>query len=473
MAIRKPLAFIDNIHSEVMPGDAIGVTSNNGLTQTDGMVLQSTTAATSGLQQSSPVERFHSSWWDTSTGAAKNYDVIIGALGISQATAGTTTIGKLAHSINGGAYSNIFSWNQQAAIAFNGAITAPTTISTTSGGIVAGTTLIAGSGYCRANQVSSTSTSLDGLVSNSNTPASAGTPVRRAGRLNFNSNVWDTETTISKISSWLIDPLPISGNPPSCNLEFKHSLAGAAYSTHWIMNSTEGNLGYGTSNPLAPLQVSKTSAGAAVTAISLQNASNSVSTEINIDLDSTGSGIGVRSSQVASVNTAVSQTKVVLRTSNGATPVDRLSANYIGVGIGSVTQTAQLHIPASSGNASSAPIKIDNGSLLGTPENGAIERNAARLYFTDATPTRRQIHLMDASNPSAITVGASPYIYQNTSDYPEQIITSGGTISNVEYTRDNTNFYSVFNAISVIILNPSDRLKVTYSSTPTMTKIPI
>lgn len=63
----------------------------------------------------------------------------------------------------------------------------------------------------------------------------------------------------------------------------------------------------------------------------------------------------------------------------------RLGANGTGTG------TARLHITASSGAASTAPIKIDSGTLLATPEAGTIEYDATRLYLTDGGSSRRNI----------------------------------------------------------------------------------
>lgn len=44
--------------------------------------------------------------------------------------------------------------------------------------------------------------------------------------------------------------------------------------------------------------------------------------------------------------------------------------------------TAFIHIGASAGTAGTAPLKIDAGTLLGTPENGAMEYDGTNLYFT-------------------------------------------------------------------------------------------
>lgn len=71
---------------------------------------------------------------------------------------------------------------------------------------------------------------------------------------------------------------------------------------------------------------------------------------------------------------------------------------------------------------------------------------------------------------SNLTVGASPFTYQNTAVYQEDILITGGIVSLIEFTRDNSTWYT--RTGDTVSLSPSDRVRVTYSSTPTMTKIP-
>lgn len=75
----------------------------------------------------------------------------------------------------------------------------------------------------------------------------------------------------------------------------------------------------------------------------------------------------------------------------------------------------------------------------------------------------------------AITVGASPFSYQNTSGADESIVVIAGTVSAVAVSRDGTNFYNVGVAAStagMIRLSNLDTVKVTYSAAPTMRCFP-
>jgi len=65
------------------------------------------------------------------------------------------------------------------------------------------------------------------------------------------------------------------------------------------------------------------------------------------------------------------------------------------------------------------------------------------------------------------TVGASPYTYQNTTGKLANVSVTWGTVSAVEISRDNSNFYQIASATNTAaILGINDYAKITYSSTP-------
>jgi hypothetical protein len=56
------------------------------------------------------------------------------------------------------------------------------------------------------------------------------------------------------------------------------------------------------------------------------------------------------------------------------------------LGVGGITSmTAKVHIAASDGSAGAAPIKLTAGTVLTTPENGAVEFDGTDLYLTENT----------------------------------------------------------------------------------------
>lgn len=98
----------------------------------------------------------------------------------------------------------------------------------------------------------------------------------------------------------------------------------------------------------------------------------------------------------------------VIGTADHATPIYlEASALYLNsdvggpVGIGLDTATAHLHIKAGSATAGTAPIKLTAGTLLTTPEVGALEYVDAgvtgHLYFTRnvaGVPTRGEVTIV-------------------------------------------------------------------------------
>lgn len=52
------------------------------------------------------------------------------------------------------------------------------------------------------------------------------------------------------------------------------------------------------------------------------------------------------------------------------------------IGFYTKTPTARVHLPAGTATANTAPLKLTSGTLLGTPETGAIEFDGTHLYIT-------------------------------------------------------------------------------------------
>ncbi len=148
------------------------------------------------------------------------------------------------------------------------------------------------------------------------------------------------------------------------------------------------------------------------------------------------------------------------------------AADPISLGINMTNPSARLHLPAGGSAANSAPLKFTSGTNQTTAEAGTVEYNNA-FFATPSDATRRPIRLSNAAvAPSNITVTASPMTYQNATGYDADVIISGGTVSNIEFTRDNVTFYPTGLLTGVIKLSPSDRLRVTYTVAPTMTLVP-
>lgn len=68
-------------------------------------------------------------------------------------------------------------------------------------------------------------------------------------------------------------------------------------------------------------------------------------------------------------------------------------------------------------------------------------------------------------------VGGSPFTFQNTTLYRQQATVTGGTVASIQYSRDNSNYFTLTS--NHIVLYPGDYLKITYSVLPTLTIFPV
>jgi hypothetical protein len=75
------------------------------------------------------------------------------------------------------------------------------------------------------------------------------------------------------------------------------------------------------------------------------------------------------------------------------------------IGIGEISPTARLHLAAGTAAASTAPLKLNTGTALTTPENGALEYHTSHLYFTIGA-TRYQLDQQLASANNGVSYSA-------------------------------------------------------------------
>jgi hypothetical protein len=91
------------------------------------------------------------------------------------------------------------------------------------------------------------------------------------------------------------------------------------------------------------------------------------------------------------------------------------------------TPTAWVHIGAGAAAASSAPLKFTGGTVLTTPEAGAMEySNAGQLFFTPATGVRNQVLIGNSGAAAPATTAGVAF----TSFFGSSITTVMGTPNN-------------------------------------------
>lgn len=69
-----------------------------------------------------------------------------------------------------------------------------------------------------------------------------------------------------------------------------------------------------------------------------------------------------------------------------------------------------------------------------------------------------------------ITVGASPFNWQNTNAYPVVVAIAGGVLGGISYSRDGSAWNPAGGSAQLVHLNPGDWVQITYTLIPTSMK---
>jgi len=85
-----------------------------------------------------------------------------------------------------------------------------------------------------------------------------------------------------------------------------------------------------------------------------------------------------------------------------------------------------------------------------------------------ATVKNNKVSYAGTKTYAAITPGASAYVYQNTSSVEQVVVVGGGTVSAIDYSVDNSNYYSAGATAGSFPVPVGMYLRVTYSVVPTM-----
>ena len=130
--------------------------------------------------------------------------------------------------------------------------------------------------------------------------------------------------------------------------------------------------------------LAKADRSVAVGSVNLQNMTeltNSVIMGYNINADTNHTAL----QNVIAINTgrrALSITRDNYINIANTIYADTFTVGKEKVGIGVASPNAYLHLPASSSDGGTAPLKFTAGTLMNSPENGAFEFDGTHLYFT-------------------------------------------------------------------------------------------
>lgn len=91
-----------------------------------------------------------------------------------------------------------------------------------------------------------------------------------------------------------------------------------------------------------------------------------------------------------------------------------------------------------------------------------------RRWFLDLWAN---VNAMALPLPTAVTVGASPFIYQYTGAGQASLIIIGAGVTKVEFSRDNTNWFQVSLIAGSYPVSQGDYIRTTFGAAPTMTLV--
>lgn len=142
----------------------------------------------------------------------------------------------------------------------------------------------------------------------------------------------------------------------------------------------------------------------------------------------------------------------------------------------------RFRIPTFTGGTLSRGVFLGaSGTLAISPQlniedNDFTNLTANEVFFsgglTDKVFLRRNRYITNPVPPSAITVTASPFTYQNLDGYAETVTVSGGTVSAIDIAPDGTTFTATGLTSGAFLIDNVTAIKVTYTVLPTMKKYP-
>ena len=71
-----------------------------------------------------------------------------------------------------------------------------------------------------------------------------------------------------------------------------------------------------------------------------------------------------------------------------------------------------------------------------------------------------------------VTVTASPFTYRSNTSGDLRLAIAGGTMSNIQMSRDGTNYYSMGSSPGQYTLSQNDFIRITYTVAPTIQAFP-
>jgi len=119
-------------------------------------------------------------------------------------------------------------------------------------------------------------------------------------------------------------------------------------------------------------------------------------------------------------------------------------------------------------------LTLSSGGLSTTIQHnstGGLQGGASGQYYHLTSTQLNSVNFRGTTAPAAIVPSGSPFKYQNLTSFDQSVIVKGGTVTLVEFSRDNTNWFDVGVVAGMFTVSKGDYLRVTYTVAPTMTGI--
>lgn len=81
------------------------------------------------------------------------------------------------------------------------------------------------------------------------------------------------------------------------------------------------------------------------------------------------------------------------------------------------------------------------------------------------------VNVIPTTLPEGISPTTSPMTIQNTTSSNIEIFVSGGIVTAIQFSRDGTTWVSCGITSGMCLLNPRDYVRITYSVSPTITRV--
>jgi len=312
------------------------------------------------------------------TGVPDGYVIIAngGAADWAPPSAGSGTVTSVSVTTANGVSGSVANPTSTPAITLTlGAIT-PTTV--VASGNIQGLNLVSQATIAASNTVTTTrnnlaTTSVDGFIETNITAATAGVPVQYSPRLRMSGTAWNTTSSASNTSDWIIENRPVSGAAPSSNFNFGHSLNGGAFATVMTLSSGGALSGMNTINSVSTIT---TGGRLQATAAGINNALSLNGSLIQTNTSHFENDVATAASGTVANQATIGFGNAILTANNTGVTYTNVSTVYINgppVASTNVTITNAYSLNVNSGNSRFGGNITATGAITAASFNGVAQ----------------------------------------------------------------------------------------------------